>query len=307
MLADGPVYYNEFDPYAAQWLRNLIMAGHISDGIVDERSIVEVKATDLVGFRRCHFFAGIAGWELALRYAEWPADREVWTGSCPCQPFSHAGQRRGFDDERHLWPVWFRLIEQRRPAIVFGEQVAAAIRQRWLDLVFDDLEGSGYACRAEDLPAASVGAPHIRQRLWWVAHADQQRRTRVDALLRQDATGRLAGDLLEVAGRGETCGGMADAEGIGLGQGRAHDARRAKGTGTQGTGRGPADVGGGGEPWRELEWLACRDGKRRPTQPGLFPLAHGVPARVGRLRAYGNAIVPQVAAEFIKDVIRCRP
>ena len=97
-------YYNEIDPFAAEWLRNLIAAGHVMAGDVDERSIVEVSADDLAGYDRCHFFAGIAGWDLALQLAGWE-DRPVWTGSCPCQPLSSAGQRKGHADKRHLWPV----------------------------------------------------------------------------------------------------------------------------------------------------------------------------------------------------------
>jgi DNA (cytosine-5)-methyltransferase 1 len=127
-------YYNEIDPYAAQWLRNLIDAGHIAPGDVDERSIVDVQPDDLRGYTQCHFFAGIGGWSLALRLAGWPDDdRPVWTGSCPCQPFSAAGAQRGSDDERHLWPAFFRLIGERRPAVVFGEQVAGAAGLAWLD------------------------------------------------------------------------------------------------------------------------------------------------------------------------------
>ena len=105
-------YYNEIDPYAAQWLRNLIDAGHIAPGDVDERSIEDVLPTDLAGYTQCHFFAGIGVWSLALRRAGWSDDRPVWTGSCPCQPFSAAGKGVGFDDERHLWPAFHWLIQQ---------------------------------------------------------------------------------------------------------------------------------------------------------------------------------------------------
>lgn len=162
-------YYNEIDPFAAQWLRNLIAAGHIAPGEVDERDIRTVSADDLVGFDQCHWFAGIAGWSLALRLAGVPDDAKVWTGSCPCQPFSSAGKRVGFADERHLWPVWFRLIAAQRPPLVLGEQSDKALA--WLDLVFDDLEGAGYSCRAADLSAAGAGAPHIRQRLYFVGYS----------------------------------------------------------------------------------------------------------------------------------------
>ena len=57
--------------------------------------------------------------------------------------------------------------------------------------------------------------------------------------------------------------------------------------------------------WSDADWLGCRDGKFRPVEPGTFPLANGIPARVGRLRGYGNAIVPQVAAEFVKALMSC--
>ena len=163
------VYYNEFDPYAAQWLRNLIAKGLIPDGEVDERSITEVEPVDLDGFVQCHFFAGIGGWSHALRLAGWSDDRPIWTGSCPCQPFSVAGQQKGQADERHLWPEFYRLIRARRPAVVMGEQVAGTAGRAWFDTVCNDLENDDYAARAVDIPACSVGARHVRSRLYWIA------------------------------------------------------------------------------------------------------------------------------------------
>lgn len=151
-------YYNEFDPYAAEWLRNLIAAGHIAPGEVDQRSIEDVRPSDLAGYTQCHFFAGIGVWSYALRRAGWADSRPVWTGSCPCQPFSAAGQGNGFSDERHLWPAWFHLISQCQPAAIFGEQVASKDGLAWLDLVLSDLEAAGYARGAVDLCAAGVGA-----------------------------------------------------------------------------------------------------------------------------------------------------
>lgn len=162
-------YYNEHDETAAAWLRELIKAGHIPPGDVDTRSICDVKPSELSGYTQCHFFAGIGGWSLALRYAGWPPNKRVWTGSCPCQPFSSAGNQLGELDERHLWPVFFNLIRECRPDIVFGEQVANAIRKGWLDGVQADLEGENYACGSVVLGAHSVGAPHKRQRLYWGA------------------------------------------------------------------------------------------------------------------------------------------
>jgi DNA (cytosine-5)-methyltransferase 1 len=162
-------YYNEFDPKAAAWLRELIRAGLIAPGDVDERSIKDVKADDLANYKQCHFFAGIGGWSYALRLAGWADAAPVWTGSCPCQPYSSAGKQRGNDDDRNLWPDFYRLIAECKPDVVFGEQVEGAIRHGWLDGVSADLEREGYAVGHCVLGAHSVGAPHIRQRLYWVA------------------------------------------------------------------------------------------------------------------------------------------
>lgn len=167
-------YYNEIDPYAAQWLRNLIDAGHIAPGVVDTRSIEDVTPNDLKGFTQVHFFAGIAGWSLALRRAGWPDNRPVWTGSCPCQPFSPAGKGGGFTDERHLWPAMHWLVGQRRPVVVFGEQSGSSHANDWIDLVQADVEALGYAFGAVAFPSASVGAPHQRDRAYWVADANRE-------------------------------------------------------------------------------------------------------------------------------------
>jgi len=283
-------YYNEFDPYAAQWLRNLIEAGHIPQGEVDTRSIKDVRASDLTGFVQCHFFAGLGGWSHALRLAGWPEDRPVWTGSCPCQPFSAAGAQKGTADDRHLWPTWFNLIRECRPDVIFGEQVESAINHGWLDLVQSDLESEGYACGAAGIPAAGVGAPHIRQRLWFVADADSGRHNG-----RATATGRQAGASAGLASGSES-DQLADSQREGL---EGYD---GDGDDRDEPGRVNAQQAGSVAPssWSDCDWLPCRDEKARPVEPGTFPLAHGATARVGRLRAYGNAIVPQVAQAFIE-------
>ena len=237
-----PAYYNEFDPYAAQWLRNLIAAGHIADGEVDERSILDVRPSELRSFDQCHFFAGIGGWSLALRLARWPDTRPVWTGSCPCQPFSVAGEGAASEDRRHLWPAFFNLISECRPASVFGEQIAGPLGRAWLDHVLADLEGAGYAAAAANLPACSVGADHIRERLWWAAHADS----------------------------------------IGLAQPR---------DGWQNTSNDQTPA-----PWETNRLL---DAVRSDALPLVCGKHDGIPASVGAMRAYGNAIVPEVAAVFV--------
>jgi len=303
-MADA--YYNEIDAYAAQWLRNLIDNNLIAKGDVDERSIRDVAPDDLLGYSQCHFFAGIGVWSHALRLAGWPDDREVWTGSCPCQPFSAAGQRGGVDDARHLWPDFFRLIGERRPPVVFGEQVASKDGLGWLDLVHADMEGAGYALGAVDLCAAGVGTPHIRQRLWFVGE-------RLDDAASARHVGTVAGaegdprDEARLRVSGEGCGavGLADAERLRC-QGGAVGHRGAETdlSTANGSLHHPGPVNG---VWRDADWLYCRDGKWRAVEPGTFPLAHGATARVGRLRAYGNAIVPQVAVEVIGAFLDARP
>ncbi|MCA3186976.1 MAG: DNA cytosine methyltransferase [Cupriavidus sp.] len=330
-------YYNEIDPYAAEWLRRLILFGLIAPGDVDERDIRDVHPDDLRGYRQCHFFAGIGVWSHALRRAGWDDHHEVWTGSCPCQPFSAAGKGSGFADERHLWPHFHHLVRERRPSVVLGEQVASKDGLAWLDLVSVDMEAEGYAFAAADICAAGVGAPHIRQRLYWVADANDagpQGRGfgRDGAGERASRSGGVAGGLADAdqqqfyrggnagaAGRGEPAndggaGGLADAEAHRPADGpqvaRSRRQVHAAGPAQFGTGDYRAD---GERPrptdgfWRDADWLLCRDNKWRPVEPGTFPLAHGAAARVGRLRAYGNAIVAPLATEFVAAVMECRP
>ena len=248
-------YYNEHDKHAAAWLRELIRRDLIAPGDVDERSIEDVRPDDLRGYTQHHFFAGIGGWSYALRLAGWPDDKPVWTGSCPCQPFSSAGQGAGLADERHLWPAFHHLIRERRPAIIFGEQVAHKRADPWFDLVQADLDGLGYAFGCVPFPSAGVGAPQLRDRAYWVADA--------------------------------------------------HDA-------------GPQGYGGAGwlsdTQMREVaagyaapRWLGerirDRAGNERLIEPGTRPLASRIPARVVRLRGYGNAVVAPAAQAFIESYL----
>jgi len=291
-------YYNEIDKNAAAWLRELIKQGHIAPGDVDERDIRDIKPTELAGYAQCHFFAGIGGWSLALRLAGWPDDRPVWTGSCPCQPFSAAGARGGMSDERHLWPHWHHLISQCRPATVFGEQVASKDGLGWLDLVSADMEATGYAFAAEDICAAGVGAPHIRQRLWFVglehpqsngrdqrrtqsigrgvasgcgalglADADSERHNGINTLLQRQEPGRDKQDRVETAGSGEACR--------------------------------PSPTNGF---WGDAVWLYCRDGKWRPVEPASQRMANGLSLCLGSMR--GACIGEQEEPLNAKEAIR---
>jgi DNA (cytosine-5)-methyltransferase 1 len=265
-------YYNEFDPHAAAWLRELIKAGEIAPGDVDERSIIDVDPADLLGYTQHHFFAGIGGWSRALRLAGIPDSEPIVTGSCPCQPFSSAGKGEGLNDARHLWPHFFRIISALRPARVVGEQVASPAALVWWDAVCADLEGAGYAGWAADLCSAGAGGDHIRQRLYWVADAccDGHPSTKI---------GR------KVGASKNACGVLKPQR-------------------------------------RTTETIVCRDGKRRAYQSGAAPWVAKLPADVVRsgyqgmaidamnspeaasmrLKGYGNAIDPELAAMFLRVV-----
>lgn len=237
-------YYNDVDPNAAQWLRELIAAGLIPDGEVDDRSIADVTRNDLRGFAQCHFFAGIGGWSRALDLARWPADRPCWTGSCPCQAFSSAGKMEGFNDARDLWPEFARLIRDCRPDIVFGEQVESAVKFGWLDRVCRDVEAEGYAVGAAVLGAHSAGAPHTRQRLYWVAVA---------------RSGELAGDLFGQPGLPD--GQRTRSELAGSGPAGSPAVAEVP----DGRGRGGRDHGDPARNDRQIQAPGLRNGGRLPV------------------------------------------
>jgi DNA (cytosine-5)-methyltransferase 1 len=331
-------YYNEFDKGAAAWLRELIKENLIAPGVVDERSIADVTPGDLAGFTQCHFFAGIGGWSYALRLAGIPDSRRVWTGSAPCQPFSSAGEGAGFDDERHLWPALHHLARVGRPAEILGEQVASSLVDPWIDLVQADLEALGYAVGAVAFPSAGIGAPHIRDRCYWAGRLGDANLAGLEGLGRrhQAAVGQWQGAAGSAATASEFVrlahadrqrgqgghpllqpgdgghGGAAD------GLGHADSLRRQPGTGAglrdqephaeswRGADGIPAgwDQRAGPGPvngyWAAADWLACRDSKWRPVEPGTQPLADGVPGRVGLLRGYGNAVNVYAAKAFIE-------
>lgn len=288
--------------------------------------------------------------------------------SCPCQPFSSAGSRSGFADDRHLWPAAHWLVSQQRPLAIIGEQVSGPDGQAWLDIVCNDLGALGYTVAALVAPSASVGAPNLRHRIWWVAdargyrcaerrgeiprqqqayepgpephrrrqddrrlaHTDQQgnggrcddrsgpgapagtgrsqqRLARLRApgrrLEHADRSGqpRLAGDQ-EALGTGAAGHGMGDTA---TARPPDPDPSQLSRQGWWSEGRGTEPPSGPLPPWSELEWLRCTDGKARPTQPGLQPLAARHTGDVAKIRAYGNAINPIVAAHVIRAWMSC--
>jgi len=312
-------YYNEIDPKCCAWLAALMEEGWITRGDIDNRSIEDVRPSDVEGYDRAHFFAGIAVWDYALNQAGW-GNRPVWTGSCPCQPFSAAGKGKGFTDERHLWPAFFHLIGECRPDAVFGEQVASKDGLAWLDLVQSDMEGAGYACGAVDTCAAGFSAPHIRQRLYWVADALSNKKYQKQQGSAEDERG---GSANSIGGR-RLDDGLADAEEHGRPERKPFGGRSMEGVSERRTdgcpigsaigelanshdeglqGRrerrdspGECVAGPGGMElqngstgpvnghWQDVDWLFCRDGKWRPTESIAVEMVDGIANRLGYMR-----------------------
>lgn len=275
-------YYNEANKFAANWLKNLISKGLLPKGDVDERSITEVKAQDLEGYDQCHFFAGIGGWPYAIQLCDRQNEKGIWTGSCPCQPFSGIGRQRGSEDKRHLWPAFSTLIKEGQPRLVFGEQVASKIALEWLDSVINDLENSDYTGWSADLCAASVGAPHIRQRLYWAG---------IHKKACMDYTDCTQSNVFISCEEG----GYRKRPQMSWGE-KSSVKRPSIDLLSESKSKAPFTF------WRDCEWVECSDGLWRPIESGLSALADGIPERMGRMRGYGNAIVPQVAAVFMDTV-----
>jgi DNA (cytosine-5)-methyltransferase 1 len=340
-------YYNENDPVAAHVLECLIKDRVIADGIVDRRSIVDVDPKDVAGFRQAHFFAGGGLWSVAARMAGWPDDRELWTGSCPCQGESLAGKRLGADDPRHLWPDFYRLIRAARPSVIVGEQVAAAAGTHWLDRVCADLEDEDYAIRAVDIPACAVDAPHQRQRLFWVAMADGLRATRQQdargAPRDEEANGRARRHRSKQNGDHRSASDdeglfavlQSDADGCGR-AGRAQNPQRSAKRGAAAErsfggllsdaarerrreGRPEPEIWSrrnaasdadlrNGSFWSDAEWIVSPiDGKARRAKPGIRFLVDGLSGRVDLWRIGGNAIVAPLAASVLEALMECMP
>lgn len=326
-MTKGAVY-NENDPGAANALRELIANNLIAPGDVDERSIKDVCADDYRGYAQVHCFAGAGLWSGALRRSGWEDERPVGTGSCPCQGFSLAGKGLGFDDPRHLFPDWLRLIdealEQGQPWVdqIFIEQVSSA--GEWLDLVQSSMEDRGFAFGYADLPAAGFAqGAHIRQRFCGVADRHDPERW-------ADLAGRHFGDWPQAGriegygqpGAGGTAGGVADGasresrdrflqSGREYGQQPKNGGAVRLGHHHQGPplgSRGPDERGairvegpatGASGSLLGCDWLLCHDARIRPVESGTFPLAPTSPGRLGALRLFGNGLDFETAVNFI--------
>lgn len=275
-------------------------------------------------------FAGIGGFDLGLERAGWTCVAQVecepfalevlakhWpevprftdvrsvsaesfppcdaiVGGFPCQPHSVAGRQRGAEDDRNLWPEFLRLVADIRPRVVVGENVPGLDRTMLAEVV-SDLEALGYKVGVLGLAASSIGAPHRRERRFIAANSDGTRlEGRVGAGLRERADQRPAGAHGAFLGDAEServRAGLRDPEPTGFWRLEPADA-----------GGRPAQPGLGHEPDGVPGWLAGPGpGGAWPAAPG--PQADweaprtglGIEFRAAKLKALGNAIVPQVA------------
>jgi DNA (cytosine-5)-methyltransferase 1 len=339
------IYYNDIDKKACAWVDELIGLGLVPNGEIDTRSILDVQPGELLPFTQCHFFNGISGWAQALKLAGWENDRPVWCASLPCQPFSTAGKRAGKKDARHLWPVFFNLVEFCKPRVIFGEQVSAAIKMDWLDGVFKDLKSIGYDTAATLLPASIVGAPHIRSRIYWVAVLGGKHEYIAGSVDREGSVGSIPkysiGRIHSQIQDGKNIGRNGNTEGDSInvkevqseGMGHALQfgctpsvaiARNSELVGGETITKDQTLVGKLENQWTDgSKWALFRDGSYRRVKCDIPLLVDGISddvvpsgdiglseiaqihketieARDMRLKGYGNAIVPPLAAKFIQ-------
>jgi len=217
---------------------------------------------------------------------------DVVCGGYPCQPFSTAGQRRGEEDDRHLWPEFNRIVAELRPAWVIGENVTGHISMG-LDNVLSDLEGQGYACRTFVIPSCAVNAPHRRERVWTVAHSEIKRSNErgVTKSIREEIQGKIRASGRHVAHsddarlqRGQEAGNTKC-----IGARRNEQSKRCGDT-PRSARRTESAMGGMADGIS-----AGMDGHCRwPDEPDIGRVASGVKDRAHRLKALGNAVVPQI-------------
>ena len=207
---------------------------------------------------------------------------DICTGGVPCQPFSVAGKQNGTNDDRYLWPDMFRIIEQLEPTFVIIENVKGLINIQEgmvFETVCSDLESEGFEVQAFIIPAAGVGAPHRRERVWIVGYSKHN-----GSLMENTRRTLRQGSEFEGKNADESKQENAD-QFKRSGSTSEHNVANSKGVHVQGQQDRSWQRESRGESW----WR---------TEPDVGRVANGVPGRVYRLKGLGNSIVPQIAEEI---------
>mgnify|MGYP003664933058 CR=1 FL=1 len=239
---------------------------------------------------------------------------DIITGGYPCQPFSVAGNKKGVEDPRHLWPEYFRLIKECRPTWVIGENVAGHIKLG-LDAVQEDLESEGYSLRTFSISASSIGAPHQRERVWTVAYSERngllatEKRESIEETIRQQPQGE--NNTFNIEGTGSIPVSTSDVEDTrrrswreqftrnkeSVGRGTSEKTERSTNSNTTtGSSEGTTTMANGNK--NKNNWWH--------TEPNVGRVADGVPDRTHRLKSLGNAVVPQIPYYIAKSILEVR-
>ena len=197
---------------------------------------------------------------------------DIITGGYPCQPFSVAGKQKAEQDPRHLWPEYFRLIQELRPTWVIGENVSGHIKLG-LDSVLEDLASEGYSTRTFSISAVSIGANHKRERIWIIANSNGSKFLEENSSVRSESTESIRSNI------GSICENISKTNDV-----ANTDSKR-------------------GCLW-ETKWQDAEDVRQSPRgeetfgwwniEPRVGRVAHGIPKRVDRLKTLGNSVVPHI-------------
>ena len=207
---------------------------------------------------------------------------DLVSGGFPCQPYSVAGKQRGSEDDRALWPEMLRVIEEAKPRWVIGENVTGIISME-LDKVLSDLESIGYETQAFVIPACAVNAPHRRDRVWILAHSES---IRLQGLRFKRGSGEHS----------ETHGASHEPAGAGS-NGDTWVVANSNSTGLE-----KLDTSAISERQGLNTWIPFEAWSDWPAQSPVCGRDDGISNRVDRLKALGNAIVPQVAAVIMRGI-----
>ena len=215
---------------------------------------------------------------------------EIISGGFPCQPYSHAGEQRGKEDDRHLWEEYLRIIQEVRPPWVIGENVSGIINME-LDQVLSDLESENYSHQSLVIPACAVNAPHRRDRVWIIARRNAMGNSEYNGLSTAKES-RSPSSISNNSSQGENktfqskgTSGRSNIKNV------AH-ANKERIQGRKETGNLESE--GTQRNQFSLRCSQRRIGKNWSIEPELGRVANGIPSRVDRIKSLGNAVVPQI-------------